>query len=114
MNITELVKKPQLIEIKIDDDDIVATYGETVTFWMSDYIDLNTYFDFYKHQAQENGDELMTTLRKLILNSEGKPVISEEEVLPTDLTIAALIRINSQLGKSKTKQSTGEIGTQPE
>lgn len=114
MNITDLVRKPQLLEITVDDRDIVETYGEPVTFWMTDHIDLNTYFDFYKHQANEDGDALMETLRKIVLNAEGKPVIGEDEVLPTDLTISVLVRINTQLGKSKTRESAKKVGTQPE
>jgi len=106
MNIENAVRKPKLIEIKIEDPDIVETYGEAVTFWMNDFIDIISYFDFYKSQADNDGEKLNAILRKLIRNSEGKLVLGDEDALPVDLTVAALMKINEVLGKSKTKQST--------
>lgn len=112
-SITELATKPQLIEIKLDDSDIIENYGEEISFWMKDHLDLSTYFDFYKFQRDSSSESLMNTLRKIILNAEGKPAIEEDQVLPIDITLAVMVKINDQLGKSKTKLSQKEAGTQP-
>lgn len=111
--IKEFAKKPELIEIKLNDQDILDIYGEEVSFWMKDHIDLGTYFDFYKFQRDSSDENLMNTLRRLILTAEGKPAITEEEVLPIDLTLAVMVKINEHLGKSKTRLSQKEVGTQP-
>lgn len=105
MNIENAVRKPTLTEITLDDQDIIDVYGESVTFWMNDYLDIVTYFDFFKSQANNDGEKLNAIIRKIIRNKEGKLVLSEEDSLPIDLTVAALIKINEILGKSKTKQS---------
>lgn len=113
MNISDLVKKPQLIEAVLDDEDIVSTYDESIKFWMKDHLDLNTYFDFYRFQSESTSEALMSTLRKIILKEDGTPAIADDEVLPIDITLAALVKINENLGKLKTKKSVKEAGTLP-
>lgn len=114
MNIDQVAKKPQLEQVTLDDSEIVEMYGEPITFWMFDHVDINTYFDFYKYQGEQNGELLMSALRKIILNAEGKPAISEDTVLPVDVSIAALTKINEHLGKSRAKLSKKEVGTPQE
>jgi hypothetical protein len=111
MNISDFVKKPQLIEIAIDDEDIVENYGEPVKFWMRDHIDLDTYFDFYRYQKESSSEQLMNTLRKIILKQDGSKAVADDEVLPLDLTLSVLVRINDNLGKSSTKKSEKKTGT---
>lgn len=113
MDIGKLAKKPELVEIKLDDQDLIENYGEEITFWMKDHLDLSTYFDFYKFQQESTSEQLMATLRKIILNAEKQPAIADDEILPVDITLAVLVKINDQLGKSKTKLSKKEVGTQP-
>jgi len=114
MNINELAKKPQLEQVTLDDPDLVETYGETITFWMYDHVDINTYFDFYKYQSEQNGELLMSALRKIILNAEGQPAMDDNTVLPVDVSLAALTKINEHLGKSRAKLSKKEVGTPQE
>ena len=114
MDIKQLAKRPELIEIIIDDEAIVKEYGDKITFYMKDFVDINTYFDFFRSQSEKSGEELTTLLRKIILNSDSLPVLEEGDAFPIDITIAALTKINECLGKSKTKPSTPNSGTQPE
>jgi hypothetical protein len=114
MDIKQLAKKPQLVEIIIDDEDIVKTYGETITFYMMDFVNINTYFDFFKSQNEKDGETLNHLLKQIILKSDGTPALADEEGLPIDISIAALTKINETLGKSKTKPLTQSSGTQPE
>jgi hypothetical protein len=114
MDIKNFAAKPQLVEVVIDDEHIVSEYGETITFWMKDQVDINTYFELFKTQSDESGQGLQTVLSKIILNKEGKPVLGEEETFPVDITIAALTRINQILGKSKARSSIPETGTSQE
>lgn len=113
MDIRQLAKKPELVEITLDDEAIVKEYGEPITFWMKDFVDINTYFDFFRSQSDKTGDELTQLLAKLILNKEGQVVLAEGETFPIDITIAALTKINECLGKSRTKRSIPPDGTQP-
>lgn len=112
-SLTEFAKTPELLEIVLDTEDIVKEYGEPIVFYMKDFVDINTYFDFFRSQADGNNAGLTAILRKLILNSEGKPVLTQDQELPVDLSIAALSKINENLGKSKTKSLMSETGNPP-
>lgn len=113
MDISSLSKKPQLEQLDITDEEIVKTYGESITFYMMDHIDVNTYFSFYRLQQEEDGELLNQLLRKIILKQDGKPALGPDEVLPVDITLAVLVRINENLGKSKSKaELTPTTGTQ--
>ena len=103
MDISSLSKKPQLEQLDITDEEIVKTYGDIITFYMMDHIDVNTYFSFYRLQQEEDGELLNDLLRKIILKQDGKPALGPDEVLPVDITLAVLVRINENLGKSKSK-----------
>jgi hypothetical protein len=111
MDIANLAKKPELVKLEITDADIVKEFGEVVTFWMMDHIDVATYFNFYKFQQTQDSDLLMELLRKLILKEDGLPSISKEQVLPVSLTLAVLVRINDFLGKSDTKTTEKKSGS---
>jgi predicted nucleotide-binding protein (sugar kinase/HSP70/actin superfamily) len=114
MDIRQLAKKPELVEVVLDSESIVKEYGEPITFWMKDFVDINTYFEFFRSQQEKSGNDLNKLLAKLILNKEGTPVLNEEETFPIDITIEALTKINETLGKSKTKSLIQSNGTQPE
>lgn len=103
MDIKKLAKKPELVEVVLDGEDIVKEYGEAITFYMKDFVDINTYFDFFRSQNEKSGDELTKLMASIILNKDGKPVLAEGEGFPIDISIAALTKINETLGKSKTK-----------
>lgn len=113
MDINKFAKKPEMIQITLDDAEIIENYGEAITFWMKDFVDINTYFDFFKSQGT-GGNELNTLMAKIILKEDGTPAIGEGEALPVDIAVAALTKINDTLGKSKTKSSTKKSGKQPE
>jgi hypothetical protein len=112
MNIGNFAKKPELIKIDITDPDIVTNYNGEVSFWLYDSVDINTYFNFFKSQADQDGSQLNELLRNLILDEQGNKAILEGNVLPVDLAIAAITAINERLGKSKTKTSIPESGNQ--
>lgn len=112
-SISDFAKTPELLEITLDSEDIVKEYGEPIIFYMKDFVDINTYFDFFRSQADGNNAGLNETLVKLILNKEGKPALKAGEALPVDLAVAALGKINENLGKSRTKSLMSEPGTQP-
>jgi hypothetical protein len=112
-SISEFAKTPELLEITLDSEDIVKEYGEPVIFYMKDFVDINTYFDFFRSQTDGNNAGLNDVLKKIILNKEGKPALQDGQALPVDLAVAALGKINQNLGKSNPKSLTKKTGTQP-
>jgi hypothetical protein len=113
MDISQLAKTPKLVKLDLTDSDIVETYGDVISFYMIDQIDISTYFNFYKLQKSEESSLLNELLRKLILKEDGSPALQKDEVFPVKLTLAILVRINEFLGKSESQEtSTPETGTQ--
>lgn len=110
MDISKLAKKPQLTKIEISDADIVENYGDAITFWMIDEMDINTYFNFYKLQQSQDSELLNELLRKIILKEDGSQAIADDEVLPINITLSVLVAINEFLGKSNTKQAEVTTG----
>jgi hypothetical protein len=112
MDINKFARKPQLTEITLDDEELVKAYGEPIKFWMYDFVDINTYFDFFRSQGDKNNGQLNAMLRLIILTEDGNPALSEGDSLPIDITIAALTKINELLGKSSPKPLTSDHGNQ--
>jgi hypothetical protein len=110
MDISNLAKKPELVKLEITDEDIVRDYGEAISFYIMDHIDVSTYFDFYKFQQSQDSDLLMNVLRKLVLKEDGGRAIAEDSVLPVNLTLAVLVKVNDFLGKSNTKTTEEKTG----
>jgi hypothetical protein len=111
-SISEFARKPELIKIELDDPAVIEEFGDTVVFYMKDFVDINTYFDFFQSQSENHG-RIGAILQKLILNEKGEPVLKEGEELPATLAVLALTKVNEALGKSKTKPSTNTAGDQP-
>jgi hypothetical protein len=111
MDITQLAKRPELVKLEITDEDIVKEYGEPVSFWMLDHIDVSTYFSFYKFQQNQDSDLLMDVLRKIVLREDGSRSIADDAVLPVNLTLSVLVKINEFLGKSNTKATGKKTGS---
>ena len=110
MDISKFAKKPQLTKIVLDDPEVIEQYGESIDFHMLDQMTISTYFEFYRLQQEENSDKLNDLLRKIVLKEDGTPAITEEEILPVDLTLTLLVKINEFLGKLKAKASTPTTG----
>jgi len=110
MDISKFAKKPELTKIVLDEAEVVEQYGETIEFHMLDQMTISTYFEFYRLQQDQDSDKLNDLLRKIILKEDGTPAITQEEILPVDLTLTLLVKINEFLGKSKAKASTPTTG----
>jgi hypothetical protein len=112
MDITTLARKAELIQIVLDSPDIVEIYGDSISFWMRDFIDVTSYFNFFKAQADGDAAKLGKLLTQMVLKEAGTPAMAVDDLLPIDIQIAMLTEINTHLGKSKTSQWTPEVGTQ--
>ena len=110
MNIEQYASKPNLIEIRLDEKELVEKYGEVITFHTYDVVSMSTYFDFFN--ARQNGEfeNLGLLMKKMILNKDAKPALAGDEDLPIDIAAAAINRLGDILGKSQSKTSTRKAG----
>lgn len=112
MNIKKFASVPNLVEIIIDDKDLVEVYGEPITFFTYDVVTMSTYFDFFNARSTGEFDNLGKMMKEMILDSEGKKVLEENEDLPIDIAAAVINKLGEILGKSQNKKSTQKVGKQ--
>lgn len=98
MKISQIASKPQLVKITIDDEDTVTAFGEAVDFWTWDRQPLEKFMKLAAVR-QDNPIELIEVVRTLILDEDGKEVIGEENMLPSNILIKAIGKIVEILGK---------------
>ena len=99
MDLSKLAAKPQLMEIKIDDADTVEKYGESVSFWMLDRQDIETFVRMSKLDSQDFA-QTSGLVKELILDKDGKKVLTEGgEQLPMDIQLKAITKVVEELGK---------------
>lgn len=112
MNIQKFASTPKLIEIVLDDEDLVKTYGEPITFWTYDVVSLATYFEFFNSRSNGQFEALEKVIKKLILLENGKPAIQDNQDIPIDIAAAAIAKVGDILGKSQSKTLTKTTGEQ--
>jgi hypothetical protein len=98
MKLNQLAAKPQLIEIKIDDEVIVKEYGEPIEFYTWDRQPLETFMKLANAQGQDTG-KLVEVVRTLILDENGKQIIEGDKMLPSHLLVKVIEKIVERLGK---------------
>jgi hypothetical protein len=98
MKLSEIAKKPKLVEVTISDADIVEEFGEALTFWTWDRQPMDV---FLKLAAidQSNTASVIEAVRELILNEDGSPVLTGEESLPTKVLMRVIVTVVESLGK---------------
>jgi hypothetical protein len=98
MKINQIASKPQLIKIIIDDKATVKEFGEPVEFWSWDRQPLDKFMKLASIK-QDNPAEIIEIVKTLILDEQGKEVITDENMLPTQLLIKIIQRVTETLGK---------------
>jgi hypothetical protein len=98
MKLTQLATKPQLNKIVIDDAELVEKYGEEVEFFIHDRISLEQYTQLASVKT-EDFSSIIGLVKELVLDENGKQVMDEEHVLPTDLLNACMGKVVESLGK---------------
>jgi hypothetical protein len=98
MKLSQIASKPQLTKLTIDDEDIVSQFGEPLEFWTWDRQPLDKFMKLASIK-DDNPVEIINLVRTMILDEEGKEIISEEVMLPTNVLIRVISVIVETLGK---------------
>lgn len=96
--LSELAGKPSLTSIVIDDKDIVEKYGEELEFFVYDKLPISTYTKLASLDTKDAG-QLYMTVKDLVLDDKGHPVVDDEKTLPMDIMNAAIMKVTESLGK---------------
>jgi hypothetical protein len=98
MKINQIASKPQLIKLIIDDEATIKEFGEAVEFWTWDRQPLDKFMKLASIK-QDNPAEIIEIVKTLILDEDGKEVITNDNMLPTQLLIKIIQRVTETLGK---------------
>ncbi len=104
MKLSEITKKPQLIEIFLDDDDTVKEFGEPLSFhtWdrqpMDVFIKLANLTSSIESKNPNIGD-MINVVKELILDEKGNQLIKDKEAMPTNVLMKVITKVTEQLGK---------------
>lgn len=98
MKLSQLTAKPVLVLVKIDDEETIKEYNEALEFYTWDRQPL----DVFMRLANVNKDStnsIIEIVRTLILDENGKEVLTEDNMLPTDVLMKAIGKVTDMLGK---------------
>jgi hypothetical protein len=104
MKLSEITKKPQLIELLIDDDETVEEYGEPLSFhtWdrqpMDVFVKLANLTSNIENKNPNIGD-MIDVVKDLILDEKGKQILKDKEAMPTNVLMKVIQKVTEQLGK---------------
>ncbi len=98
MKLTQLAAKPQLVKIELSDEDIVKEYGESIEFWIWDRQPINNFVRLAQ-MKEDNTEELINMIKTMVLDEEGKPIMTDDNLLPTNVLTKVVMKVVETLGK---------------
>lgn len=98
MKLSQLAAKPQLIKLVLDDEEIIKEYEEPIEFYTWDRQPLDV---FMKLASTDNANmsAMVDVVRTMILDENGKAIITDDNMLPSKILIASISKIVETLGK---------------
>jgi hypothetical protein len=99
MHLSQLAAKPKLIEVIIESEEIIKEYGEPLAFHTWDRQPMETFMKLVSLSGKDV-PELFNVVKTLILDSEGKEILTDDKVLPTNVLMEVTNKVTELLGKS--------------
>jgi hypothetical protein len=98
MKLSQLTAKPQLIEVSIDDEDTIKEFGEAITFYTYDRQPMDIFIKLAGSTGQDT-QKIVEIVRTLILDEKGKELLTNDQMLPTNILMKAISKVTELLGK---------------
>jgi len=98
MKLSNLAAKPQLIKIVLDDEQVKEKYGEELEFFIYDRQPIEKFIKIATTMSSDY-TTAVGMLNDLILDENGKSVVTGELVLPNDIVSKVIQKIVEHLGK---------------
>ena len=98
MQLSQLAAKPQLIKITLDDETVIAEFGEAIEFFTWDRQPIEVFMKL-ANTTQTDIPAMISIVRTLILDENGKEIIKGDNSLPTNILVKVIARIVEILGK---------------
>lgn len=98
MKLSQIAAKPQLIEVVLDDAETIKEFGESLVFHTWDRQPLPMFMKLASITGSDTAG-LVEIVRTLILDQDGKEIITSDVMLPTPVLLRAIAKITDMLGK---------------
>ena len=98
MKLSQLVAKPQLIKVELNDEETIKEHGEPIEFYTYDRQPLDVFMKL-ANATENQGSTIIETVRDLILDENGKKVLKDDDMLPTSVLMKAISKVTEMLGK---------------
>ena len=98
MKLSAIAAKPQLMKVTIDDQTTIDEFGEAVEFWTLDRQPLDVFMKLASANQSDTA-AMIGIVKTMILDEDGKEVLSNENMLPSNLLIKVIEKIVATLGK---------------
>lgn len=98
MKLSQITAKPKLIEIVIDDEDTLAEYGESLSFYTWDRQPMDVFLKLANIE-QDADHNVIAIVKTLILDEDGKEILADNRTLPAKLLMKAIAKVTELLGK---------------
>ena len=98
MKLSQLTAKPQLSKIVLDDEEVIAEYKEPIEFYVYDRQPLENYIKM-ANIKQDSLEEMITAVKSMILDEDGKTILREEMTLPNKILTKVVMKVVENMGK---------------
>jgi hypothetical protein len=98
MKLSQLAAKPQLIKVILDDESVMTEFGEPLEFHTWDRQPVEVFMKLATI-GQSDPQAMFEIIRTLILDEEGKEIITKEVMLPSHVLLKVVARVVDLLGK---------------
>jgi len=98
MKLSQLTAKPQLILVTLDDEEVIKEFSEALEFYTWDRQPMDTFMKLASIE-NTNADTIISIVKTLILDEAGKPILSDDNMLPTNVLMKAIGKVTEMLGK---------------
>lgn len=98
MKLSQLAAKPQLIKLTLDDAETIKEFGEPLEFCTWDRQPLDIFMKLAS-VAQGEATAMFDVVRTLILDDNGKQIITKEQMLPSSVLLKVVGKVVESLGK---------------
>ncbi len=98
MKLSQLAAKPQLIKITLDDEAVIKEFNEPLEFHTWDRQPLDTFMKLAS-AGQNDPKGMVEIVRTLILDENGKEIITKDSMLPSHVLLKVIGKIVEILGK---------------
>ena len=98
MKLSELSSQPKLIEVTLDDKDTLKEFNEPLVFYTYDRQPMDVFVRLANLNDKNTG-QLIDIVKTLILDENGKQILTDENMLPTKVLMKAIAKVTEQLGK---------------